>query len=94
MYKVNKLIGFMCIFFVMLLKLLGKFVCLIIGNDFDIIEVVEIMGGEYIICFVDDVVVDVENKVVIIFVYMLVVLIFEVVKGIDKLVVKVLDLIE
>ncbi|ENA3446984.1 isoprenoid biosynthesis glyoxalase ElbB [Yersinia enterocolitica] len=94
MHKENKPIGFMCISPVMLPKLLGKPVRLTIGNDPDTIEAVEIMGGEHVICPADDVVVDAGNKVVTTPAYMLAASISEAAKGIDKLVAKVLDLIE
>ncbi|HDL6924658.1 TPA: isoprenoid biosynthesis glyoxalase ElbB [Yersinia enterocolitica] len=94
MHKENKPIGFMCISPVMFPKLLGKPVRLTIGNDPDTIEVVEIMGGEHVICPADDVVVDAENKVVTTPAYMLAASISEAAKGIDKLVAKVLDLTE
>ncbi|HFI1945423.1 TPA: isoprenoid biosynthesis glyoxalase ElbB [Yersinia enterocolitica] len=94
MHKENKPIGFMCISPVMLPKLLGKPVRLTIGNDPDTIEAVEIMWGEHVICPADDVVVDAGNKVVTTPAYMLAASISEAAKGIDKLVAKVLDLIE
>lgn len=62
----------MCIVLVMLLKIFDFLLCLIIGIDIDIVEVLEEMGVEYVLCFVDDIVVDEDNKIVIILVYMLV----------------------
>lgn len=56
----------------MLLKIFDFLLCLIIGIDIDIVEVLEEMGVEYVLCFVDDIVVDEDNKIVIILVYMLV----------------------
>lgn len=94
MYQVGKLFGFMCIVLVMLLKIFDFLLCLIIGIDIDIVEVLEEMGVEYVFCFVDDIVVDEDNKIVIILVYMLVQNIVEVVSGIDKLVFCVLVLVE
>lgn len=94
MYQVGKLFGFMCIVLVMLLKIFDFLLCLIIGIDIDIVEVLEEMGVEYVLCFVDDIVVDEDNKIVIILVYMLVQNIVEAVSGIDKLVFCVLVLVE
>ena len=94
MHKSGKPIGFMCIAPVMLPKLLGKPIRLTIGNDPDTIDVIEVMGGEHVICPTDDVVVDAENKVVTTPAYMLAASISEAAKGIDKLVAKVLDLTE
>lgn len=94
MYQFGKLLGFICIVFVMLLKIFDFLLCLIIGMDIDIVEVFEEMGVEYVFCLVDDIVVDEDNKVVIIFVYMLVQDIVQVVSGIDKLVLCVLVLVE
>ncbi|WP_145507852.1 isoprenoid biosynthesis glyoxalase ElbB [Yersinia alsatica] len=94
MHKSGKPIGFMCISPVMLPKLLGKPIRLTIGNDPDTIDAIEVMGGEHVICPVDDFVVDAENKVVTTPAYMLAESISEAAKGIDKLVAKVLDLTE
>ncbi|AJJ12731.1 enhancing lycopene biosynthesis protein 2 [Yersinia rohdei] len=94
MHKAGKPIGFMCISPVMLPKLLGKPIRLTIGNDPDIITAIEAMGGLHVTCPADDVVVDAENKVVTTPAYMLATSISEAAKGIDKLVVKVLDLTE
>ncbi|MNC78961.1 Enhancing lycopene biosynthesis protein 2 [compost metagenome] len=52
------------------------------------------MGGEPVICPVDDIVVDIENKVVTTPAYMLAQSIGEAAQGIDKLVSRVLDLVE
>ncbi|CNH68520.1 isoprenoid biosynthesis glyoxalase ElbB [Yersinia pekkanenii] len=94
MHQSGKPIGFMCISPVMLPKLLGKSIRLTMGNDLGIIDAIEVMGGEHVVCPVDDVVVDVENKVVTTPAYMLAASISEAAKGIDKLVTKVLDLAE
>lgn len=94
MYKANKPIGFMCISPVLLPKLLDQQVRLTIGNDPDQGEVIDAMGGEPVICPVDDIVVDIENKVVTTPAYMLAKSIGEAADGIDKLVSRVLDLAE
>lgn len=92
MHKSGKPIGFMCISPVMLPKLLGKPIRLTIGNDPDTIDAIEIMGGEHVVCPVEDVVIDIDNKVVTTPAYMLAESISDAAKGIDKLVTKVLDL--
>ncbi|MGB8665351.1 MAG: isoprenoid biosynthesis glyoxalase ElbB [Serratia inhibens] len=94
MHKANKPIGFMCISPALLPKLLDQQVRLTIGNDPDLGEVIDAMGGEPVICPVDDIVVDIENKVVTTPAYMLAKSIGEAADGIDKLVSRVLDLIE
>ncbi|MDW5500277.1 isoprenoid biosynthesis glyoxalase ElbB [Pseudomonas lundensis] len=94
MHKANKPIGFMCIAPALLPKLLDQQVRLTIGNDPDLGEVIDAMGGEPVICPVDDIVVDVENKVVTTPAYMLAKSIAEAASGIDKLVSRVLDLTE
>jgi enhancing lycopene biosynthesis protein 2 len=94
MHKANKPIGFMCIAPALLPKLLDQQVRLTIGNDPDLGEVIDAMGGEPVICPVDDIVVDAENKVVTTPAYMLAKSIGEAASGIDKLVSRVLDLTE
>ena len=94
MHKANKPIGFMCIAPALLPKLLDQQVRLNIGNDPDLGEVIDAMGGEPVICPVDDIVVDIENKVVTTPAYMLAKSIAEAASGIDKLVSRVLDLTE
>ncbi|QGH61827.1 isoprenoid biosynthesis glyoxalase ElbB [Serratia proteamaculans] len=94
MHKANKPIGFMCIAPALLPKLLDQQVRLTIGNDPDLGEVIDAMGGEPVICPVDDIVVDIENKVVTTPAYMLAKSIAEAASGIDKLVSRVLDLTE
>jgi len=94
MHKANKPIGFMCIAPALLPKLLDQQVRLTIGNDPDLGEVIDAMGGEPVICPVDDIVVDIDNKVVTTPAYMLAKSIGEAARGIDKLVSRVLDLAE
>jgi enhancing lycopene biosynthesis protein 2 len=94
MHKANKPIGFMCIAPALLPKLLDQQVRLTIGNEPDLGEVIDAMGGEPVICPVDDIVVDVDNKVVTTPAYMLAKSIGEAASGIDKLVSRVLDLTE
>ncbi|AHG19744.1 isoprenoid biosynthesis protein [Chania multitudinisentens RB-25] len=94
MHKAHKPIGFMCIAPALLPRILGQQVRLTIGNDPDLGEVIDAMGGEPIVCPVDDIVVDIENKVVTTPAYMLAQSIGEAARGIDKLVARVLDLTE
>lgn len=94
MHQANKPLGFMCIAPVLLPKILDHSVRLTIGNDADLGEVIDAMGGEPISCPVDDIVVDSENNVVTTPAYMLAQSVHEAAKGIDKLVLRVLDLIK
>ncbi|KFK95385.1 MULTISPECIES: isoprenoid biosynthesis glyoxalase ElbB [unclassified Serratia (in: enterobacteria)] len=94
MHKAHKPIGFMCIAPTLLPKILGQQIRLTIGNDPDLGEVIDAMGGEPVICPVDDIVVDIEHKVVTTPAYMLAQSIGEAARGIDKLVSRVLDLAE
>ncbi|MGL5384896.1 MAG: isoprenoid biosynthesis glyoxalase ElbB [Enterobacterales bacterium] len=94
MHKLNKPIGFMCIAPALLPKVIDQPLRLTIGNDPDLGEVIDAMGGEPVICPVDDIVVDIENKVVTTPAYMLAQSIGEAARGIDKLVSRVLDLVE
>lgn len=94
MHKGSKPMGFMCIAPTLLPKAIEQPVRLTIGNDPDLGEVIDAMGGEPVICPVDDIVVDIENKVVTTPAYMLAQSIGEAARGIDKLVSRVLDLVE
>jgi enhancing lycopene biosynthesis protein 2 len=94
MYKRSKPMGFMCIAPTLLPKVIDQPLRLTIGNDPDLSEVIDAMGGEPVICPVDDIVVDIENKVVTTPAYMLAQSIGEAAQGIDKLVSRVLDLVE
>ncbi|MEC5342523.1 isoprenoid biosynthesis glyoxalase ElbB [Brenneria populi] len=93
-HKQNKPIGFICISPALLPKLLGEPIRVTIGNDADTAEIVEEMGGIHVVCPVDDIVVDAERKIVTTPAYMLANSIGEAAQGIDKLVARVLDLIE
>ncbi|MFC0228185.1 isoprenoid biosynthesis glyoxalase ElbB [Serratia aquatilis] len=94
MHKAHKPIGFMCIAPALLPKIIPQQVRLTIGNDPDLGEVIDAMGGEPVVCPVDDIVVDIENKIVTTPAYMLAQSIGEAARGIDKLVTRVLDLVE
>jgi len=94
MHKANKPIGLMCIAPALLPKLLDQQARLTIGNDPDLGEVIDAMGGEPVICPVDDIVVDSEHKIVTTPAYMLAPSIAHAALGIDKLVARVLELSE
>ncbi|CDL82399.1 isoprenoid biosynthesis glyoxalase ElbB [Xenorhabdus szentirmaii] len=94
MHQQGKPMGFMCIAPVMIPKMLGKPVKVTIGYDPETAAQIEEMGGIHIECPVDDIVVDSENKIVTTPAYMLAESLSQAEKGIDKLVRKVLEMIE
>lgn len=94
MHKMHKPIGFMFIAPALLPKILPHQLRLTIGNDPDLGEVIDAMGGEPVICPVEDIVVDIDNKVITSPAYMLAQSISEAGRGIEKLVSRVLDLVE
>lgn len=94
MHQSGKPLGFICIAPALLPKLLGVHTRLTIGNDPDTAEAIDAMGGEHVVCPVDDIVVDLDQKVVTTPAYMLANSIGEAAQGIDKLVARVLELAE
>ncbi|SCC43917.1 isoprenoid biosynthesis glyoxalase ElbB [Kosakonia oryziphila] len=94
MHRVGKPLGFMCIAPALLPKIFDFPLRLTIGTDVDIAEVLEEMGAEHVLCPVDDIVVDEENKVVTTPAYMLAENIAQAAAGIEKLVARVLVLAE
>lgn len=90
--QAGKPLGFICIAPALLPVILGEPVRLTIGNDPDTAEVVEAMGGEHVVCPVDDIVIDSELKVVTTPAYMLAQGINEAATGIEKLVARVISL--
>ncbi|MGL5951569.1 MULTISPECIES: isoprenoid biosynthesis glyoxalase ElbB [Providencia] len=92
MYQQKKPLGLMCIAPVMLPKMLNTSVKLTIGDDAETIAQIEKMGGQHVVCSVDDIVVDETHKVVTTPAYMLAQSIAEVNSGISKLVKKVLEM--
>ncbi|PHM46986.1 isoprenoid biosynthesis glyoxalase ElbB [Xenorhabdus miraniensis] len=94
MYQQGKPMGFMCISPVMVPKILGKPIKVTIGNDPETAAQIEKMGGIHVECPVDDIVVDFENKIVTTPAYMLAESLSQAEKGIDKLVRKILEMIE
>ncbi|MBD2810096.1 isoprenoid biosynthesis glyoxalase ElbB [Xenorhabdus sp. Vera] len=94
MHQQGKPMGFMCISPVMVPKILGKPIKVTIGNDPETAAKIEEMGGIHVECPVDDIVVDFTNKIVTTPAYMLAESLFQAEKGIDKLVKKILEMIE
>lgn len=94
MHAAGKPLGFICIAPAMLPKIFDFPLRLTIGTDVDTAELLEEMGAEHVPCPVDDIVVDEDNKVVTTPAYMLAQNIAEVATGVDKLVTRVLVLVE
>jgi len=94
MHQAKKPMGFICIAPALLPKMLNLPIRLTIGNDADTAELIEEMGGEHVICPVDDIVLDVDNLIVTTPAYMLANSIKEAAIGIDMLVNRVLELTE
>lgn len=94
MHQQGKPMGFMCIAPVMVPKILGKPIKVTIGNDPETAAQIERMGGVHVECLVDDIVIDFENKIVTTPAYMLAESLAQAEKGIDKLVRKILEMIE
>ncbi|PHM69868.1 isoprenoid biosynthesis glyoxalase ElbB [Xenorhabdus kozodoii] len=94
MHLQGKPMGFICIAPVMVPKILAKPIKVTIGNDPETVAEIEKMGGVHIACPVDDIVVDFEHKIVTTPAYMLAESLAEAEKGIDKLVRKILEMIE
>jgi enhancing lycopene biosynthesis protein 2 len=89
----KKPLGFICIAPVIAAKVLGEAnPQLTIGNDKDTATAIEKMGGKHIVCEVDGIAIDEENKIVSTPAYMLGPTIYKVSLGIEKLVAKVLEL--
>ncbi|MDX7988568.1 isoprenoid biosynthesis glyoxalase ElbB [Xenorhabdus sp. 12] len=94
MHRLGKPMGFMCISPVMIPKILDKPIKVTIGNDLETAAEIVKMGGIHVDCPVDDIVVDFENKIVTTPAYMLAESLSQAEKGIDKLVQKILEMIE
>ncbi|PHM62912.1 isoprenoid biosynthesis glyoxalase ElbB [Xenorhabdus ishibashii] len=94
MHQQGKPMGFICIAPVMVPKILGKPIKVTIGNDPETVTQIERMGGVHVECTVDDVVIDFENKIITTPAYMLAESLAQAEKGIDKLVRKILEMIE
>lgn len=94
MHQAKKPMGFICIAPALLPKMLGLPIRLTIGNDVDTADLVEEMGGEHVVCPVDDIVLDVDNLIVTTPAYMLARSIKDAAIGIDMLVNRVLELAE
>lgn len=63
---------YVCIVFVLVVKVYGNKIKMIIGSDEVMVGGLNVLGVMYVECLVDEVVVDNDVKFVIIFVYMLV----------------------
>ncbi|MBC8948573.1 MULTISPECIES: isoprenoid biosynthesis glyoxalase ElbB [Xenorhabdus] len=94
MHQQGKPMGFICIAPVMVSKILGKPIKVTIGNDPETAAQIARMGGVHVECPVDDIVIDFENKIVTTPAYMLAESLAQAEKGIDKLVRKILEMIE
>lgn len=91
---IGKAVGYICIAPTLLPIIYGKNIKLTIGNDQNTNNIIKSLGGSPVNCLVDDVVVDVENKIVSTPAYMLANNINDAHQGIDKLVEKTLALAE
>ncbi|CDH24663.1 isoprenoid biosynthesis glyoxalase ElbB [Xenorhabdus bovienii] len=94
MHQQGKPMGFMCIAPVMVAKILGRPIKVTIGNDPETATQIEAMGGIHIECPVDDIVIDFKNKIVTTPAYILAESLSQAEQGIDKLVRKILEMIE
>lgn len=91
MHGAKKPLGFICIAPVIAARVLGEFhPSLTIGSDKGTAKAIEEMGGKHIVCEVDEIAVDEENKVVSTPAYMLGPTISRIALGIEKLVDKIL----
>ena len=92
MAEAKKAVGFICIAPAMIASIYGSGIKVTIGNDPATIEILTAMGNEHIECTVSDYVVDNGHKVVTTPAYMLGKSVADVADGINKLVLKVLEL--
>lgn len=89
---IGKAVGYICIAPALLPVIYKKAIKLTIGNDKDKINIIKNLGGIPINCNANDIVVDIENKIVSTPAYMLANNMNEAYNGIDKLVKKTLSL--
>ncbi|MEI6859433.1 MAG: isoprenoid biosynthesis glyoxalase ElbB [Shewanella sp.] len=89
----NKPVGFICIAPIMIPLLYGEGVIGTIGNDSEIAQAFNLMGGKHQEAIIQDIIVDEVNKLVSTPAYMLAGNIAEVSVGIEKLVKKVVEMI-
>ncbi len=90
-HKQGKALGFISIAPALLPLILGVPLRLTIGNDPDTAELVESMGGIHVVCPVDDIVIDDDNRVITTPAWRVASSIGDVAKGINKLVDRVLE---
>ena len=96
MVEAGKPIGVICIAPAILAKIMevmGRSVKLTIGSDANTARDIQVMGGQHIVCPVDEFVVDEKNKIVSTPAYMLGPQIKDVAVGIEKLVNKILTMV-
>ncbi len=89
----KKPIGVICIASAMMAKILGEKTEMTIGFDEQTGNDIDVMGAKHILCPVDDIVIDMEKKVVSTPAYMEAKSIKETAEGISKLVAEVLSMI-
>lgn len=93
MYEAKKPMGFVCIAPVLAAKVLGEYApVLTIGSDENTAAAIEAMGGKHEVRKVDEIAVDETNKLVSTPAYMLGPTISHVATGVEKLVLKVLEM--
>jgi len=92
LHQQGKPLGFICIAPVLIPKILGANIHMTIGKDIEVSQAVTAMGGCHDNCEVDSFVVDEKNKVVSTPAFMLATNMLQAKSGIDKLVLKVLEL--
>lgn len=89
-----KPIGLMCIAPVMVPRLLGEGIAVTVGNDPAVSGAISAMGGLHRSCGVEDIVVDLEHRVVTTPAYMLATRISEAATGIFKLVDRIAEMMD
>ncbi|RUO38145.1 isoprenoid biosynthesis protein ElbB [Aliidiomarina shirensis] len=89
--EANKPSGYLCIAPVLMPHVFGKGVKATVGNDKDVAEAINNMGGEHVECPVNDIVVDNTHKTASTPAYMLAQSVSEAESGIEKLVAHVLS---
>ena len=93
MIEDKKPLGAICIAPATLTKVLGDITPEVtIGNELNVANAINVMGGVHKTCTVEDIVVDIKNKIVTTPAYMLGPEIKDIAIGIEKLVIKVLEL--
>jgi enhancing lycopene biosynthesis protein 2 len=86
MHQAHKPSGYICIAPVLIPRICGAGVKLTVGNNAEIAAAITAMGGQHVLCAVDDIVIDATHKVVSTPAYMLASSISQAQLGIQKLV--------